>query len=131
MNELAQALSEKFNLPVDVVWADFETIVQRFIKYETIKSFVAAAIILIFAAIGGYVLKNLIDDFNKCRKTESDTNFFEYEYGSVYPNVFSILTIVCAVVGFMICLPLGIVEILEGIKWILIPEIQIIEWLGM
>ena len=130
MNELVQALSEKFNLPVDAVWADFETILQRFIKYETIQSFVVAAIFLIFAAIGFYVLKNLVSDYKKCKNSKIDTTCFEYEYGSVWMTVEGAFAFVFMVVSLILGLIVGIVELMAGIKWILIPEIQTIQWLG-
>lgn len=129
MNELAQALSEKFGLPIESVWADFETIVQRFIKYEIIQSFVTAAIMLVFAAIGGYVLKLVINDYRDCWKLKSDTKFFEYDFDSVWPSIYIAFAIVYIVFAFIMGV-VGIVEIFEGTKWILIPEIQIVEWLG-
>lgn len=130
MNELAQALSEKFNLPVDAVWADFETILQRFIKYEIVQSFVVAAIFLVLAAVGVYLLKILVNDYKKCEKSKSDTTFFEYDLDTIWPRIECALIIVFIIVALIFGSLMGIVGILEGTKWILIPEIQIVEWLG-
>lgn len=130
MNELVQALSEKFNLPINAVWADFDTILQRFIKYETIKSFAIAAIFLVLAAVGVYLLKILVNDYKKCEKLKSNTTFFEYECGSIWPSVECVFIIAFIIVALIFGSLMGIVGILEGTKWILIPEIQIVEWLG-
>ena len=130
MNELAQFFSEKYGVPIDSVLKDIEGFMSRFVTYKIISDIVGAVICFIFFIIFAWVLKNFIVGMYKEDNDIKSSSRFEEAVMKFYYDADEV--IICPLMLIILCLVVFLVgticNIMAAVKWGIIPEIQILEY---
>lgn len=130
MNELAQFFSEKYGVPIDSVFKDIEGFISRFVTYKIISNIVGAVICLIFFIIITWMLKNFIVGMHKEDNNIKASSKFEEAVMQYYYDYEEF--IVLPLLGIILCfgglLAGTICTIISAIKWGVVPEIQMLEY---
>lgn len=125
-------IGEKLGIAID--WTQenimpyLEDLVARFVKLNVIEAGLGVFICLICFIVSLIFFVKMIKTFFQYQKT-NESNFF-WEEGEYYDTALTIPTIILTIICG-ICLLIGIIgvpmNISELIKWIYIPEFQIVE----
>lgn len=130
MNELAQFFSEKYGVPIDSVIKDIEGFISRFVTYKIVSNIVGAVICFILFIIFTWMLKTFIAGMYKVDNNIKSSKKFEgavmqFYYDSEEFTIFPLLGIILCFGGLLagtIC------NIISAIKWGVVPEIQMLEY---
>lgn len=102
----------------------------RFVTYKITTNAIGSVIffgMLIFGIVGAiYLLK----DCNKSKNTRENTTFWEYYYCSGGPTLAGGAMIVAVVICFFIGILGTPIFISELLKWIIVPEFQLVEMIS-
>lgn len=134
MEELVKGLSEKFGLPIGEVWNDLTGLLERLVNYHIILNIVGIVVGVILLVIGTIGIKWVFNSYKDSKKLERSNILFDYTKYNYLSNELTLNFFgFCVVFTTVLLILIGIVvvpyNIGELIKWITIPEIQILEWL--
>lgn len=132
MNELAQFFSEKYGVPIDSVFKDIEGFISRFVTYKIVSNIVGAVTCLILFIIFAWILKNFIVGMYKEDNNIKASSKFEESVMQFYDNSDELtlcLSLLCIILCFDGLLAGTICNIISAIKWGVVPEIQMLEYM--
>lgn len=130
--KILEYMGEKIGVAIDWTQENVlpyaEDLIKRFITYNIVE---CALCILCFALCGvaaAILIKIISSGFNKAKASRKDNWIaIAYSYGDIEPNVGGVFLIIAAgicTLAAVIGIPIMISEL---IKWIIIPEFQIVE----
>ena len=130
MNELAQFFSEKYGVPIDSVIKDIEGFISRFVTYKIVSNIVDAVICFILFIIFTWILKTFIAGIYKVDNNIKSSKKFEGAVMQFYYDYEELITIplIFIIPCFGGLLAGTICTIMGAIKWGIVPEIQILEY---
>jgi hypothetical protein len=128
MEELAQALAEKFNLPIAEVYGNFTEIFQRYVTYKIVGNSIGTVIGLIGMILMIKVFLLYIKDYKLALRDKEDSFFFDYVRGyGVETTANGISVAVIASVLFVCSIICFICSLIDLLGWVLVPEIMFLQ----
>lgn len=123
-------LCKKFGVAID--WTSqnvlpyLQELGHRIAIYKIAMSAIGVFIGLVFLVLGICLCKKVISEYLYCRKNKKDTVWWDYDFGPEAPAFFSMVGIGAAGIIALAVLSCSIPEL---IKWVVVPELGLFEYL--